>query len=106
LVGVPTVQAFARPATTTTRRRITASGCVIEGQPKSPPVRLNPELYTQLCTEVLRRDAWRCQSCGARTNLQVHHIKRRSQGGQDTTANLITLCANCHRNQHRGGLGF
>jgi hypothetical protein len=81
---------------TTTLRRITADGCVIKPLPKNPPVRLNPELYTQLWTEVLRRDGWRCQSCGARTNLQVHHIQKRSQGGRDTNENLITLCAKCH----------
>lgn len=34
---------------------------------------------------------------------EVHHRKRRSQGGADREANLITLCAGCHRQVHRGG---
>ena len=100
LVSVTTVQAFAWPAATTTLRRITTNGCVIKPQPKSTPVRLNPERYPQLWTEVLLRDGWRCQTCGAGTNLHVHHIQKRSQGGQDTNENLITLCAKCHRFQH------
>src|SRR5437762_6333567 len=93
------MEAVALSAATTTFGRSTASCRMI---PKSSPVRLNSEVYAQLWTEVLRRDAWRCQSCGARTNLQVHHIQHRSQGRQDTTGNLITLCAKCHRDQHSG----
>src|SRR5438477_6746173 len=55
-----------------------------------------PEFYTQLRTEVLRRDGWRCQSCGSRTSLQAHHIEKLSQGGEDADENLITLCTKCH----------
>jgi 5-methylcytosine-specific restriction endonuclease McrA len=50
--------------------------------------------------EVLKRDGWRCQQCGAHKNLQVHHIVHRSQLGASTTENLITLCAECHRAEH------
>ena len=75
---------------------------MIKFAPKCPRILLNPEGYAQLWIEVLRRDAWRCQFCGARTNLQVHHIKYRSQAGQDTIENLITLCAKCHSDQHGG----
>ena len=37
--------------------------------PKQPRERLDPEPYEQLREEVLRRDGWRCQSCGGRSNL-------------------------------------
>ena len=37
---------------------------------KSPRLRLAPELYEKLRHEVLRRDGWRCQSCGALSNLR------------------------------------
>jgi hypothetical protein len=40
-------------------------------RPKQPRLRLDPELYEQLCREVLQRDGWRCQSCGSLKNLQV-----------------------------------
>jgi len=38
------------------------------------------------------RDVWRCQFCGSMTNLEVHHQQFRSHSGDDTEANLITLC--------------
>jgi 5-methylcytosine-specific restriction endonuclease McrA len=36
-------------------------------------LRLDPESYEALRQQVLRRDGWRCQSCGAMSNLEVHH---------------------------------
>ena len=63
---------------------------------KHPRVQMDPEAYQKLCLEVLKRDGWRCQQCGSQTNLQVHHIHSRSQGGDDLETNLITLCSECH----------
>jgi len=34
-------------------------------------------------------------------HLQVHHLKFRSQSGDDEEQNLITLCAECHEQVHR-----
>jgi 5-methylcytosine-specific restriction endonuclease McrA len=50
---------------------------------------------------VLRRDGWRCQSCGTMSNLEVHHKQFRSQSGEDSELNLITLCAVCHETVHQ-----
>jgi 5-methylcytosine-specific restriction endonuclease McrA len=50
--------------------------------------------------KILERDNWRCQFCGARSNLQVHHIVFRSHGGIDSEENLITACADCHQSLH------
>jgi 5-methylcytosine-specific restriction endonuclease McrA len=69
--------------------------------PKQPRRRLDLELYDRLREQVLRRDNWRCQVCGSRQNLQVHHEELRSRGGRDTKENLITLCAECHEALHR-----
>ncbi len=71
-------------------------------KPKQPRIRLNPEAYKVLCKQVLTRDSWRCQNCGASENLQVHHIQSRSKLGHDIFENLITLCAGCHEDLHRG----
>jgi 5-methylcytosine-specific restriction endonuclease McrA len=68
--------------------------------PKPRRLRLDPESYKQLCQQVLRRDGWRCQSCGTRENLQIHHRKFRSQLGCDCEENLITLCVCCHERVH------
>ncbi len=38
-------------------------------------------------------DGWRCQYCGSRKGVQVHHISPRSQLGNDAEYNLITLCS-------------
>ena len=69
--------------------------------PKQPRVQLDPELYERLRQQVLRRDGWICQYCGNRSNLEVHHKEFRSQGGNDSEENLITLCALCHSLFHR-----
>jgi ATP-dependent DNA helicase RecQ len=63
--------------------------------------RLDPVLYEQLRDQVLRRDGWRCQSCGKMSNLEVHHKKFRSRSGHDCEENLITLCTACHADLHR-----
>jgi 5-methylcytosine-specific restriction endonuclease McrA len=63
---------------------------------KAPCIRLNPDDYKKLGQQTLRRDGWRCQSCGGMSNLEVHHKQVRSQAGGDLEQNLITLCVACH----------
>jgi 5-methylcytosine-specific restriction endonuclease McrA len=70
-------------------------------RPKRARVRLKPELYEKLRNQVLRRDGWRCQSCGTMSNLEVHHKRFRSQSGDDSEQNLITLCTACHDAVHQ-----
>jgi len=45
-----------------------------------------------------------CELCNyANVNvLQVHHIKRRSDGGTNDMSNLQLLCPNCHATIHLG----
>jgi len=42
-------------------------------RPKADPSRLDPLSYERLRQQILRRDGWRCQSCGIMSNLDVHH---------------------------------
>ena len=88
ILQVPSRRAEARIPGTVER-----AGFVSSIRPKRPRLRLDPESYKQLCRQVLRRDSWRCQACGARLNLEVHHRQHRSQSGDDSEQNLITLCA-------------
>lgn len=44
--------------------------------------------------KILERKNWRCQFCGTRSNLQIHHIVCRSQGGQESNDNLRE-CVRC-----------
>jgi ATP-dependent DNA helicase RecQ len=71
--------------------------------PKLSRLRLDAASYESLRQQVLRRDGWRCQSCGTMSNLEVHHQQFRSHSGDDSEGNLITLCAACHRTAHTPG---
>ena len=68
--------------------------------PKAAPSRLDPLSYESLRQQILRRDSWRCQSCGTMSSLEVHHRKFRSHSGADSEENLITLCEACHARVH------
>jgi len=47
--------------------------------------------------QVLARAGWRCQACGVRRRLDVHHVIKRSQGGSDFDLDLlVALCRWCH----------
>ena len=46
---------------------------------------------------VLTRAGWRCQACGIRRRLDVHHLIKRAQGGSDFDLDqLVALCRWCH----------
>lgn len=74
------------------------------GQEKRPRQALSGRIRAQ----VLERDGYTCQMCGAGPNdldprfegrnirLQVGHIIHRSQGGGDELTNLRTLCNRCN----------
>jgi 5-methylcytosine-specific restriction endonuclease McrA len=68
---------------------------------KTARLRLDPLSYESLRQQILRRDGWRCQSCGTMSNLEVHHREFRSHSGSDSEENLIALFAACHARVHR-----
>ncbi len=54
--------------------------------------------YKEWRMNVLRRDGYQCQVCGATSKLEVHHIKRQADR-RDLRLELwngITLCSSCH----------
>ena len=60
--------------------------------------------------DVKLRDGRRCTACGwpagarrRRRNLHVHHRVPLARGGDNSFANLTTLCHVCHRNQEGTG---
>jgi 5-methylcytosine-specific restriction endonuclease McrA len=66
--------------------------------------------WRKVCGEVDTRDKLRCRVCGKRGDpdsvdllrkLHRHHLVYRSAGGQDTLENLVSLCAQCHDDEHR-----
>jgi 5-methylcytosine-specific restriction endonuclease McrA len=68
--------------------------------PKTRPIRMDGTQYPELQRTILQRDGWRCQVCGTRSHLEVHHQRFRSRSGNDTEENLITLCHSCHSAEH------
>lgn len=59
--------------------------------------------YENVRQYVLSRDGYKCRRCKtSKKFLQTHHIKYRSEGGTDTTDNLICLCCDCHNDLHAG----
>jgi ATP-dependent DNA helicase RecQ len=69
-------------------------------RPKGSLLRLDLASYERLRQQIQLRDGWRCQSCGAMSNLEVHHKKFRSHSGDDSDENLISLCTACHAIAH------
>jgi len=48
---------------------------------------------------IIKRYKYRCYRCDKvkkKTELQLHHIMPRSEGGSDYASNLIPLCNQCH----------
>lgn len=68
--------------------------------------RRNPDVIV----EVLSRSEGKCEKCkkpapfnrrsGGSPYLEVHHIIPLSDGGDDSVANAVALCPNCHRAAH------
>jgi 5-methylcytosine-specific restriction endonuclease McrA len=73
---------------------------VTQINPKKPRIKLPSDVYERVRLEVLNRDGWKCQECGSCQNLHVHHQIFRSQAGDDSELNLITLCNSCHAKVH------
>ena len=81
--------------------------------------RYDRKKQAQVDAAAIRRATWKavdtrdkriCRACGRRSDPEGtgltqrghrHHIQYRSAGGADETANVVTLCAACHNDEHR-----
>ena len=82
-------------------RQITITNDEIEKEKQKAQREKERALMTdKLRMEVLRRDNFRCQICGASqadgVKLHVDHIKPVSKGGKTEMNNLRTLCDRCN----------
>ena len=80
---------------------------VLETTKRNPVVSRN--ISPQLRNEILERNGYTCQRCGAgagdldpynpgrKIRLHIDHIKPISQGGRDTKDNLSVLCSACNQ---------
>lgn len=54
---------------------------------------MNSKLYQEVCKQA----DYQCKFPGcSRTNIELHHVKKKSQGGKDTLDNLLVLCNTHH----------
>jgi len=53
---------------------------------------------------VKKRDGYKCICCSSRSlsDLTIHHIIERNDGGSDRPDNLLTVCRDCHDKIHAG----
>jgi hypothetical protein len=66
-----------------------------------------PGNWDEVAQKIRQRDGYICQDCGAtETTLDVHHIVYLSNHGTNQRSNLITLCRQCHEEEHGRPLGF
>lgn len=56
--------------------------------------------WLQLRKVVLARDRYRCRCCGTPDKVDVHHLRFRSRGGEDSSQNCAALCRVCHAEIH------
>ncbi|HEY4000622.1 MAG TPA: HNH endonuclease signature motif containing protein [Candidatus Xenobia bacterium] len=74
-----------------------------EGDPLKALVKphaANRRIPAAILRAVYHRAQGRCESCGERCGLQVHHIIPISEGGDHSLENLRLLCRSCHDATH------
>ena len=52
--------------------------------------------------KAMKNKKGRCEFCRKVGQTDMHHIKTRGSGGDDTEENLIELCRLCHTMVHNG----
>lgn len=65
--------------------------------------------WREVCKLVEIRDGFNCRACGRKVTktltvqpdrLEHHHVRPRSLGGPDETANVCVICLECHSARH------
>lgn len=62
--------------------------------------KLVASVYHLRCRQIFKKQEWKCGYCAKRLPLQGHHLKKRSQGRDDRTINIIGICLACHEKAH------
>lgn len=51
-------------------------------------------------TMTIERDHFKCATCDATENLEVHHLNGYGEIPFEDISSLVTLCRDCHQKQH------
>lgn len=62
--------------------------------------KLKDPRWRALRATILIRDGNKCQTCGSKSDLQVHHKKYTGEPWEAPESDLITLCESCHKKAH------
>lgn len=52
--------------------------------------------HSQNKSKVILLLGGKCQDCGTKHNLTIHHVKPKSEGGKNDIGNIEILCRGCH----------
>ena len=66
---------------------------------------LDDEHWAKTRKKIMARDGYRCQICGSKRDLQVHHLTYKNIG-QETDEQLVCLCRQCHFGLHEGSVSW
>jgi len=61
-----------------------------------------PKNWNEIRKRIMKRDGHKCYYCDSTDELEVHHLRPLSMGGNNEDYNLLTLCWECHRLEHQG----
>lgn len=56
----------------------------------------NNEEWRELKEQIKAERGAKCELCGSKENLDLHHLKARRYGGKAVKENLQLLCRSCH----------
>ncbi len=60
---------------------------------------LESDQWSNIRNIVLMRAKYKCEKCGGKENLDVHHLNYKSVF-DESLKDLLLLCRSCHNNQH------
>lgn len=61
---------------------------------------LKSEKWQHIRNAKLRKVGYKCERCGAKENIQVHHISYDHEFGTERECDLQVLCDECHNGIH------
>lgn len=67
---------------------------------KRDKTRAKEAAWQKVRRAVLARDGRRCRVCHSRDQIEAHHIRFRSVGGEHSTSNTACVCQICHADIH------
>ena len=73
------------------RRRVRAGGPLTRTRPA-----LSLQHWHALVIGLRELVGGRCEVCRTRPGTDPHHVRKRSQGGEDSLENIVLVCRACH----------